>query len=279
MSEFGDSIVNSTDEYRLKYQHEVAENKKLEFENQNQQSTIEKLQQQLAAMEKQLNEKQSQVLEEKLQNKVLEKKLQTQTQTSNNLKQECEEKDKEIARVNRECAVHKERAGKMTVMFGKLLGEVEKTNKVQVIHAHKIESLERRLQDQDVDLKQKQVVNEMLSKQVTDLVDMCEEAGAKLDEDARKINDLEKIVGEQKKTIKLYDQFEARFQDRERKIMLKLENLEMYQQAKAENRCFAGFRRPSQGQWLVKSLSLLFVKNLASGVKQQETSDFTERLV
>ena len=37
MREFGDYQMNSTDEYRLKYQHEVAKSKKLEIENQNQQ--------------------------------------------------------------------------------------------------------------------------------------------------------------------------------------------------------------------------------------------------
>ena len=260
MREFADYRINSSEEYRLKYLHEVDQNKKLTLVNENQQKTINDLRKQLADTEKKFaaNQQHAQVLEEKLE---------TKTQKAKEFELKSKDSEQKILQVTEECKRQEERVEKMKILSTEMLGEFEKAANNQIILDEKIKSLEVRVEVQAGDIKQKEMVNKKLSQQVKHLMEISKAAEKKADRDSKTIQELRVTVSKQQSTIMVYEDFKTRFQDREHKILLKLEALEMHQHGKSQSKCFASFRGPSQSQWFVKSISSLFENNILSNVE------------
>jgi len=272
MREFADCRISREDEYRLMYEDEVEQNKKLKLVNKDQQNVIEALQQRLIEMERKLAGGQTHCA-------TMDEKVKVETQKSEQLEKKCNKKEVEIIRVSRECKYQEQQAEKLSKLSIALLQKLESVTDNQLILSDKIDTLEQRVERQKTVIKEKESANKKLSNQIIDLVKICRTAEEKLDLDDKTIQDLKITISQQDSSIKLYEAFERRFKTRENEILLKLEQLEIYTNAKSRNRCFAGFRRrPTQAQCLVESVCTLFLGNLSSGV-QQRSSDFNERLI
>ena len=265
MREFGDYRINSGEEYRSMYLHEVDQNKKLTSVNENQQSTIENLRKQIAEMQEKFAQNQNYT-------QALEEKLEVQTQKANELEGKCEEREQKIVEVTKECVKQEERVNKMKELSTEMLEELDQAD-------HKIQTLEVRVDEQADFIKQKELANKKLSRQVQHLKESCKAAEKRSSKAFEKIKELKSTVFRQQSTIKVYEDFKSRFQARENKILLKLEALEMYQNGKSQSRIFSSFRRPSQSQWLVKNISALFENNILSNVETHLAVESSERLI
>ena len=265
MREFADHRINSSDEYRLKYLHEVEQNKKLTLVNEN-------LRKQLADMEKKFTANQQHT-----QN--LEEKLQVETQKANGFEQKNVEVERKLVQVKEECTRQEERVEKMKKLNTEMLEEFDKAENNQIILDEKIKTLEIHVGNQADRIKQKEMVNCKLSRQVNHLKKVCQASKEKSIKDTQKIKELKIVVSKQQSTIMVYEDFKTRFQARERKILLKLEALEMHQHGKSQSRFFTSLRRPSQSQWLVKSISALFENNILSNVDAHLAVASNERLI
>jgi len=272
MRELADCRINREDEYRLLYEHEVEQNKKFKLVNKDQQNVIEALQQRLIEMERKLAGGQTHCA-------TMDEKVKVETQKSEQLEKKCNKKEVEIIRVSRECKYQEQQAEKLSKLSIALLQKLESVTDNQLILSDKIDTLEQRVERQKTVIKENETANKRLSNQIIDLVKICKTAEEKSDLDDKTIQDLKITISQQDSCIELYEAFERRFKTRENEILLKLEQLEIYTNAKSRNRCFAGFRRrPTQAQCLVQSVCTLFLGNLSSGV-QQRSSDFNERLI
>ena len=183
MREFADYRINSSEEYRLKYLHEVDQNKKLTLVNEIQQSTIEDLRKQLANMEEKFaqNQKYTQVLEEKLE---------TKTQTAKEFELKCVQSECEMVQVTKECKRQEERVEKLKKLNVDMLEEFDKAANNQVILDDKIKTLEVRVGEQSDDIKQKETANKKLTRQVKQLMDISKAAEKKADRATKTIQEL-----------------------------------------------------------------------------------------
>ncbi len=265
MRNFADYRINSSEEYRLMYLHEVDQNKKFKLVNEDQQTTIEDLRKQLAEMAQKLAGNQNNT-------EVLEEKLQKQAQKASDLEQKQVESERKIVEVTQDCKKQEERGNKVKALSAEMLDELDKADR-------KIQSLESRVDQQADFITQKSFINKELSQQVRDLKNTCKAAEKKSVKNTKLINQLKVVVFQQQNTIKMYEDFKSRFQARESKILLKLEALEMHQHGKYQSRVFSSFRRPSQSQELVKSIGALFKNNILSGVETHLAAEANERLI
>ncbi|XP_066919731.1 uncharacterized protein-like [Clytia hemisphaerica] len=266
MREFANYRINSFEEYHLKYLHEVDQNKQLTLVN-------EDLRKQLAEMQNKLASNQQYTQD-------LEKKLQAENEKANEFKQKSIEVERKIMKVNAEYKKQEHQVEKLKKLNTEMFDEFDQASNNQIILEEKIKTLELCVEDKAARIKQKDMVNNKLSREVKHFKEFrqtCNERSAK---DMRKIKELRTIVSKQQNTISVYEEFMTRFQDRERKILLKLEDLEMYQLGKSQSRFFSSFRRPSHSEWLVKSISSLFTKNIFSDVETRFAApESNERLV
>ncbi|XP_066923199.1 tropomyosin isoforms c/e-like [Clytia hemisphaerica] len=265
MRNFADYRINSSEEYHLMYLHEVDQNKKLKLVNEDQQTTIEYLRKQLAEMTQKFAKSQNNT-------EVLEKKLQKQTQKASNLEQKQVESERKIVEVTQECQKQEERVKKVTALSAEMLDELDKADR-------KIQSLESRIDQQADYLTQKSFINKELSQQVQDLKKTCKTTEKKSAKTTKLINESKVTVFQQQNTIKMYEDFKSRFQVRERKILLKLKNLEKHQEGKFQSRVFSSLRRLSQSQELVKSISAMFESDILSGVETHLAAESNEHLI
>ncbi|XP_066923202.1 myosin heavy chain, clone 203-like [Clytia hemisphaerica] len=265
MRNFADYRFNSSEEYRLMYLHEVDQNKKLKLVNEDQQTTIEDLRKQLAEMTEKFAKSQNNT-------EVLEEKLQKQTQKASNLEQKQSESERKIVEATQECQKQKERVKKVKALSTEMLDELDKADR-------KIQSLESRVDQQADFIRKKSFINKELSQQVQLLKKTCKAAEKKSAKSTKLIHELKVTVFQQQNTIKMYEDFKSRFQARERKVLLKLENLDKHQEGKFQSRVFSSLRRWSQSQELVKSISALFESNILSGVETHLAAESNERLI
>ncbi|XP_066928472.1 golgin subfamily A member 6-like protein 25 [Clytia hemisphaerica] len=265
MRNFADYRSNSSEEYRLMYLHEVDQNKKLKLVNEDQQTTIEDLRKQLAEMTQKFTESQNHV-------EVLEEKLQKQAQKASNLEQKQEESERKIVEATQECQKQEERVNKVKALSVEMLNELDQADQ-------KIQLLESRVDQQADFVKQNSFINKELSQQVQGLKKTQIAAEIKSAKTAKLIHEVNVTVFQQQNTIKMYEDFKSRFQERESKRFLKLEALEMHQHGKFQSRVFSSFHRPSQSQELVKSIRALFESNIISGIEAHLEAESNERLI
>ncbi|XP_066923216.1 myosin heavy chain, clone 203-like [Clytia hemisphaerica] len=263
MRNFADYRINSSEEYRLMYLHEVDQNKKLKLANEDQQTTIEDLHKQLVEMTQKFAKSQNNT-------EVLEEKLQKQTQKASNLEQKQVESERKIVEVTQECQKQEERVKKVKALSAEMLDELDKADR-------KIQSLESRVDKQVDFITQRSFINKKLSQQVQDLKKTCKTAEKKSAKSTKLIHELKVTVFQQQNTIKIYEDFQSRFQARESKILFNLEALEIHQGGKS--RTFSNFRRASHSQELIKSISALFENNILSGVETHLAAESNERLI
>ncbi|XP_066923218.1 myosin heavy chain, clone 203-like [Clytia hemisphaerica] len=261
MRNFADYRINSSEEYRLMYLHEVDQNKKLKLANEDQQTTIEDLRKQLVEMTQKFAKSQNHT-------EVFEEKLQKQTQKASNLEQKQVESERKIVEVTQECQKQEERVNKVKALSSEMLNELDKADR-------KIKSLESRVDKQADFITQKSFINKELSQQALDLKKTCKAAEKKSAKTTKLIHKLKVTVFQQQNTIKMFEDFKSRFQARERKVLVKLESL--HQQGKS--RFFSSFRRLSRSQELVESISALFESNILSGVETHLAAESNERLI
>ncbi|XP_066933547.1 golgin subfamily A member 6-like protein 6 [Clytia hemisphaerica] len=263
MRNFADYRINSSEEYRLMYLHEVDQNKKLKLVNEDQETTIEDLRKQLTAMTAKFAQSQNNT-------EVLEEKLQKQTQKASYFEEKQVENEKKIAEVTKECQKQEERVIKVKALSAEMLDELDKADR-------KIQSLESRVDKQADFITQKSFINKELSQQVKDLKKSCKVAEKKSAKDTMLIRRLKVTVFQQQNTIKMYEDFKSRFEARENKILLKLGELTLHQEGKSRD--FFSFRQESQSQWLVKSINALFESNILSRVETHLAAESNERLI